>query len=58
LRGLPVSDTATPTLTEALELIDALEEHLDWCGWGDKWERECSEPLRNKLGNFNQRRGK
>ena len=28
------------------ELVDALEEakeHLDYCGYGDSWERECAE---------------
>jgi len=27
------------------ELIDVLEEaeaHLDYCGYGDSWERECA----------------
>ena len=27
------------------ELFDALEmavEHLDYCGWGDRWERGCA----------------
>jgi hypothetical protein len=34
----------------ALELI----EHLDYCGWGDKWERECSEELRTRAEKFQQ----
>jgi hypothetical protein len=28
-----------------IELLNALilaEEHLDWCGWGDTYERECA----------------
>ncbi len=29
----------------AVELVEA----LDYCGWGDKWERECSEPLRKRI---------
>ena len=30
-------------------LGDALLEasaHLDYCGWGDSWERECSKNIR------------
>ena len=28
------------------ELFDALkqaQEHLDYCGYGDRWERECAD---------------
>jgi hypothetical protein len=25
------------------EFIHELLDHLDYCGWGDRWERECSE---------------
>lgn len=31
---------------EAQRLAVDLATHLDYCGWGDAWERECSEPLR------------
>lgn len=31
-----------------LELI----EHLNYCGWGDRWERECSEDLRKRADKF------
>ena len=27
------------------EFIRDLLAHLDYCGWGDSWERECAEPL-------------
>lgn len=30
----------------AVKLRDALSdavEHLDYCGYGDKWERECAD---------------
>jgi hypothetical protein len=30
---------AAPDLLEALKLAVA---HLDYCGYGDKWERECA----------------
>ena len=33
-------------LQKALE--DALE-HLDYCGWGDRWENGCSEGLQKEL---------
>ncbi len=29
-------------------LAKELAEHLDYCGWGDSWERECSEDLRER----------
>lgn len=32
------------------EIIDCLEmayEHLEYCGWGDNWERECA--IHNKM---------
>lgn len=32
-------------LATANELIRELVAHLEYCGWGDRWERECSEPL-------------
>lgn len=34
------TDTLIKTLTEALR---AASEHLDYCGYGDNWERECAE---------------
>ncbi len=39
---------AAPELLEALE---AAEEHLNFCGWGDKYERECArdEKLPEKI---------
>lgn len=30
------------------EFIHELLHHLDYCGWGDSWERECSEELRKR----------
>jgi hypothetical protein len=36
------------------KVVKALEkalEHLDYCGWGDRWERECSAELRQELPN-------
>jgi hypothetical protein len=32
-------DRLIKTLTEALR---AASEHLDYCGYGDRWERECA----------------
>lgn len=40
--GEPAADTAPH-----IALIHELLHHLDWCGWGDSWERECSEELRD-----------
>ena len=27
-------------------------EHLDYCGWGEKWEREISVNLRQELDEY------
>jgi hypothetical protein len=37
------------TRAELAQLVRALAEHLDWIGWGDSYERECSESLREHL---------
>lgn len=44
--------TLMPTLLKGLEMINKLEEHLDFIGWGDHYERECSEDLRKELEKF------
>ncbi len=36
---------ATPLVLLAPQLLDALrkaQQHLEYCGYGDKWERECA----------------
>ena len=35
-------------------MIGKLEEHLEYTGWGDSWERECAEELRKELWELNQ----
>ena len=32
-----------------MSMVGRLEEHLDFIGWGDSYERECSEGLRRDL---------
>ncbi len=29
-------------MTEELEVLKAAYEHLEYCNYGDKWERECA----------------
>ena len=36
-----------PTLLEALL---AAQEHLEYCGYGDSWERECAMQKDDKTG--------
>ena len=31
-----------PLIKEMYEALKAAEGHLDYCGYGDKWERECA----------------
>jgi hypothetical protein len=33
----------TPLETKLLEALEAASEHLDYCGYGDRWERECAK---------------
>lgn len=36
-------------VNDSIKLIEELEKHLSYCAWGDRWERECSETLRDSL---------
>ena len=38
-----------PTRAELVQLVRDLAAHLDWVGWGDSWERECSTELRGDV---------
>lgn len=44
-----------PLLLDAVAMVAKLEEHLDCTGWGDSYERECSQELRKELEAFNGR---
>lgn len=28
---------------QLLDALKATKEHLDYCGYGDQWERECAQ---------------
>lgn len=32
--------------------LKAAYDALNYCGWGDSWERECSEALRKELDEY------
>jgi hypothetical protein len=43
---------------EALKLIQELEKHLYWIGWGDSYERECAYQkgdVRDQLNEFKKK---
>lgn len=43
----------TPTVAHLQAVFELLEEaraHLEYCGYGDRWEREASGDLRERLG--------
>ena len=43
---------------DALKLIQELEKHLDWIGWGDSYERECAfqkGDIRDQLNEFKKK---
>lgn len=45
-------------LQEALKLIQELEKHLCWIGWGDSYERECAYQkgdVRDQLNEFKKK---
>lgn len=48
LAGDDIGRKALRILDARADLILELAEHLDYCGWGDRWERECSESLRER----------
>ncbi len=34
------------------ELLKEAYDHLEYCNYGDTWERECAEKLSKKLDKF------
>lgn len=30
-------------ISKLTKTLEAAEQHLDYCGYGDKWERECAD---------------
>lgn len=38
-----------PTYEELVKGLEQALEHLDFCGWGDNYERECSVGLQKEL---------
>jgi len=44
-------------LDEMFELLTGALGHLDYCGWGDSWERECSEDLKKRADAFKGEHG-
>lgn len=40
------------TNEQLIELCNELIEHLEWIGWGDSWERECSVELKQRADQF------
>jgi hypothetical protein len=51
-RPLGTCRKALRIIDDQADLFKALLEHLDYCGWGDSWERECSEPLRARAAQW------
>lgn len=33
----------TPLEKQLLKALKLASEHLDYCGYGDRWERECAQ---------------
>lgn len=39
-------------LEKVKRLLKGAYEHLNYCGWGDSWERECSKGLQKELDEY------
>lgn len=37
---------------KTIELLEKAYDHLQYCGFGDSWERECSEELQKELNEY------
>lgn len=35
--------TDKQVIQKLVEALEQAQEHLDYCNWGDKWEREVAE---------------
>lgn len=45
-------------LEKVKRLLKAAYDHLNYCGYGDTWERECSEKLQKELDDYFDNEGK
>ena len=36
----------TEPAKELYKLLDEAVDHLNYCGYGDSWERECAEEIK------------
>lgn len=43
------SKIAKPTYEQILVLLEEIQGHLEYIGWGDSWERECAGDLPSRL---------
>ncbi len=37
------------TIEKLMKALEAAQYHLEYCGYGDKWERECAEGLPEQI---------
>ena len=42
-------------LDDLLNLFEEMKDHLDHCGYGDSYERECSEDLQRDVDTMHER---
>ena len=40
---------------ELVTLFEEMADHLEYCGYGDAWERECADDLINNVGTMKKR---
>ncbi len=39
----------TETIKALVKALEAARDHLDYCGYGDSWERQCAEDLPDEI---------
>lgn len=46
--GVGMIKNTEEQVRELFSLVENLYYHLQYCGWGDNWERECSRDLQEE----------
>ena len=46
------TESQASELDKVKRLLRRAYDHLEYCGFGDQWERECSEELQNELSEY------
>lgn len=50
----PENNSSPDNIAEIKALLDDCIDHLEYCNYGDSWENECAESLRDKIGVYRE----